>query len=209
MFVVVPIQCFERLVSAGLSDSVTTVCLLCNSLWHVHQVPAAFSCFVLLWVWSQVHQQCICYETTHISSLTNSNTHVPMRKQIKLSCQHLISSLSPPFVLLSHWSYLLLCSSSLLAPSPTKAIQVAHCRIIPQPLRHAGLVRLIVVSGFTLTTEVKASKNIICKNTFLTSIRRHTWRTHLGYKFIHLPGAALVFWIDFLFLFLQWWRQTW
>lgn len=35
-------------------------------------------------------------------------------------------------------------------PSPSKSIQVTHCRIIPQPLRHAALVGLILLSGFTL-----------------------------------------------------------
>lgn len=35
---------------------------------------------------------------------------------------------------------------------------MAHCGIIPQPLRHTGLVRLIVLSGFTSATEVKAAE---------------------------------------------------
>lgn len=40
-------------------------------------------------------------------------------------------------------------------PSPSKSIQVTRCRIIPQPLRHAALVRLILLSGFTLPGAAK------------------------------------------------------
>lgn len=61
-------------------------------------------------------------------------------------------------VFLSHLSYPPLCSSCSRTPSPSKAIQMAHCGIIPQPLRHTGLVRLIVLSGFTSATEVKAAE---------------------------------------------------
>lgn len=71
---------------------------------------------------------------------------------------------------LSHSSNPLLPSSSQRAPSPSKAIQVAHCRIIPQPLRHAGWVGLIVLSGFTLSTEVKAAK-----------VKLATWTSQKGY----------------------------
>lgn len=47
-------------------------------------------------------------------------------------------------------------------PSPSKSIQVTRCRIIPQPLRHAALVRLILLSGFTLPG---AAKNSVCNKT--------------------------------------------
>lgn len=42
-------------------------------------------------------------------------------------------------------------------PSPSKSIQVTRCRIIPQPLRHAALVRLILLSGFTLPGAAKTA----------------------------------------------------
>lgn len=47
-------------------------------------------------------------------------------------------------------------------PSPSKSIQVTRWRIIPQPLRHAALVRLILLSGCTLPG---AAKNSVCNKT--------------------------------------------
>lgn len=76
-----------------------------------------------------------------------------------------------------------------LLPSPSKAIQVAHRRIIPQPLRHAGLVRLSVLSGFTLATEVKAAKIKFATHPLpfrVPAIKGDI----LDYKITHPPGVC-------------------
>lgn len=76
-------------------------------------------------------------------------------------------------------------------PPPSKAIQVAQCRIIPQPLRHAGLVRLIIQScRFTWAAEVGATKtNLLIKSQ--KQNRRPSDPSHLAvfYSFIVISAA--------------------
>lgn len=66
----------------------------------------------------------------------------------------------PPSLLGPTFAYLIAFLDT--EPSPSKSIQVTRCRIIPQPLRHAALLRLILLSGFTLPG---AAKNSVCNTT--------------------------------------------
>lgn len=79
-------------------------------------------------------------------------------------------------------------------PSPSKSIQVTRCRIIPQPLRHAALVRLILLSGFTLPGAAKIA--------FATN--HQTFNEPLKLSFRLLVG-----YFSSRFLLLQRWTQLW
>lgn len=75
-------------------------------------------------------------------------------------------------------------------PSPSKSIQVTRSRIIPQPLRHAALLRLILLSGFTLPG---AAKNSVCNTT-----SNLQWTREAEFE-----TSVWIFY--FLFLLSKWW----
>lgn len=140
-----PIQFFKRLVTTG------------PCCWRTFMSPwsGVVSIFVISTHLHLVIQLVVLGCCDCSNSWVTNRAFVKMRK----TCGHsLILTKLFPSHSLSFCLYQLLCFSSWLGPSPSKATQMKLCRIIPQPLRHAAPVRRIVCSEFDLTTDVKAAK---------------------------------------------------
>lgn len=107
-----------------------------------------------------------CYAYFSAGSLTFIDSHIFFSFFASMARQN-YDTWKDHFVLISCYNFLSLwfnCPIGFLGPlrgkipPPSKAIQMTHCRIIPQPLRYAGLVRPQVLSWFALATKAEAGR---------------------------------------------------